>query len=104
MDNDSSHNGAPSIVRMSAVWPNATRVHLPVHASWLNYVEIYFSIVQRQAIADADFADLEALADRIIAFQSRYNTMAEPFDWKYTRHDLNDYLRRMGAHEPMLAA
>nr|WP_286166935.1 transposase [Arthrobacter sp. AQ5-05] len=101
VDNGSSHTGAPSTARMNAAWPNATLVHLPVHASWLSQVEIYFSIVQRQAI---DGADLEVLADRLMAFQSRYNTMAEPFDWKYTRHDLNGYLHRLGAHEPMFAA
>lgn len=104
VDNGSSHNGAPSVARMGAAWPNATLVHLPVHASWLNQVEIYFSIVQRQAIACADFPDLDALADRLLAFQARYNTLAEPFDWKYTRHDLNDYLHRLAAHEPVFAA
>lgn len=104
VDNGSSHNGAPSVARMGAAWSNAVLVHLPVHASWLNQVEIYFSIVQRQAIAGADFPDLDALASRLVAFQEFYNTTAEPFDWKYTRHDLNDYLHRLGTHEPMFAA
>ncbi|MBP2373226.1 IS630 family transposase [Paeniglutamicibacter psychrophenolicus] len=104
VDNGSSHNRAPSIARMSAAWPNATLVHLPVHASWLNQVEIYFSILQRRAIAGADFPDLDALAERIMAFQERYNATADPFDWRYTRHDLNDYLHRLAAHEPGLAA
>ncbi|GAA1880812.1 hypothetical protein GCM10009715_29040 [Paeniglutamicibacter psychrophenolicus] len=89
---------------MSAAWPNATLVHLPVHASWLNQVEIYFSILQRKAIAGADFPDLDALAERIMAFQERYNATADPFDWRYTRRDLNDYLHRLAAHEPAFAA
>ena len=95
VDNGSSHAGQASIDRMSEAWPNAVLVHLPVHASWLNQVEIYFSILQRKAITTGDFADLDDLADRILAFQHRYNHTAEPFGWKYTRDDLNDYLDRL---------
>jgi hypothetical protein len=58
-----------------------------VHASWLNQVEIYFSILQRKAITPADFTDLDDLAERILAFQARYNATARPFDWTYTRQD-----------------
>jgi len=99
VDNGSSHNGARSIERMEQAWPNATLVHLPVHASWLNQVEIYFSILQRKAIATGDFADLDDLAARILAFQQRYNATANVFDWKYTRRDLNDYLTRLRRHD-----
>jgi hypothetical protein len=73
-------------------------VHLPVHASWLNQVEIYFSILQRKAINPNDFADLNELSERIIDFQNRYNTTATPFDWTYTRDDLNAFLRRLDLH------
>lgn len=99
VDNGSSHNGQASIDRMHAAWPNATLVHLPVHASWLNQVEIYFSILQRKAITPSDFADLDALAHRILAFQDRYNTTARPFDWTYTTTDLHAYLDRLNDHE-----
>ena len=99
VDNGSSHNGARSIERMEQAWPTATLVHLPVHASWLNQVEIYFSILQRKAIATGDFADLDDLAARILAFQQRYNATANAFDWKYTRRDLNDYLTRLRRHD-----
>jgi len=88
VDNGSSHAGQASVDRMTAAWPNATLVHLPVHASWLNQVEIYFSVLQRKAIAPVDFPDLDALAARILAFQDRYNQTATPFDWTFTRHDL----------------
>jgi len=81
VDNGSSHNGQASIDRMTTAWPTATLLHLPVHASWLNQVEINFSILQRKAISPNDFADLDALAERILAFQDRYNTAASPFDW-----------------------
>lgn len=101
VDNGSSHNGQRSTDRMRDAWPTATLVHLPVHASWLNQVEIYFSIVQRKAISPNDFRDLDDLAARVLAFQDRYNTTASPFDWTYTRADLNAFLKRLDTHEPL---
>lgn len=104
VDNGPSHNGQHSVDRMREAWPTATLVHLPVHASWLNQVEIYFSILARKALTGRDFRDLDELAARILAFQDRYNGTAEPFDWKYTRDDLNDHLRRLAKYEQTLAA
>ncbi|MEO5748090.1 MAG: IS630 family transposase [Ornithinibacter sp.] len=98
VDNGSSHNGQRSIDRMTSAWPCATLVHLPVHASWLNQVEIYFSILQRKAISPNDFRDLNHLAERVMAFQDRYNAAATPFDWTYTREDLNAFIQRLGTH------
>jgi len=95
VDNGSSHHGWRSVMRMEQAWPSATLVHLPVHASWLNQIEIYFSILQRKAITPADFTDLDHLAERILDFQDRYNQTATPFDWTYTRTDLNAFLRRI---------
>lgn len=99
VDNGSSHAGQASIDRMSTAWPNATLVHLPIHASWLNQVEIYFSVLQRKAISPIDFADLDALADRILAFEDRYNRATTPFDWTFTRDDLHALLDRLGPPE-----
>jgi transposase len=99
VDNGSSHAGQASIDRMSTAWPTATLVHLPIHASWLNQVEIYFSVLQRKAISPADFTDLDVLADRILAFQDRYNQAATPFDWTFTRTDLRALLDRIGPIE-----
>jgi len=99
VDNGSSHNGARSIERMQTAWPTATLVHLPIHASWLNQVEIYFSILQRKAINPNDFADLNQLSERIIGFEDRYNTTATPFDWTYTRDDLNTFLNRLDLND-----
>ena len=82
---------------MEEAWPNARLAHLPVHASWLNQIEIYFSILQRKALSPVDFASLDDLATRILAFQNRYNATAEPFDWRYTRDDLNKLLTRIAA-------
>jgi hypothetical protein len=94
-DNGSSHRGQASADRMTAAWPNAVLVHLPVHASWLNQAEVVFSIIQRKVIKPADFETAGALAARLLAFQARYNTTATPFDWKFTRAGLNDLCRRI---------
>jgi transposase len=99
VDNGSSHNGQRSIARMREAWPRAELVHLPVHASWLNQVEIFFSIVQRKVVKPQDFDDLDILADRLLGFQDRYNTTAEPFDWRFTRKSLNRLLERLALHE-----
>ena len=81
--------------------PKAVLVHLPIHASWLNQVEIFFSVLQRKAISPVDFADLDALAARILAFQDRYNRGATPFDWTFTRTDLRALLDRMDNPDPI---
>jgi hypothetical protein len=108
VDNGSSHAGQASITRMRQGWPTATLVHLPGHASWLNQIEIVFSVIQRKVVQPADFADLDALAWRLIDFEPRYNAAAAPFDWRFTRADLTDLLRRIDAHRdrqmPALAA
>ena len=95
VDNGASHAGKASITRMGEAWPTATLVHLPVHASWLNQIEIVFSVIQRKVIKPADFDDLDALAQRLIEFEPRYNATAAPFDWRFTRADLNDLVRRI---------
>jgi hypothetical protein len=82
--------------RVTAAWPTATLVHLPLHASWLDPVEIYFSILQRKALSPDDFRDLDHLAERVLAFEERHNHAAEPFDWTSTRDDLIAFLRRLG--------
>jgi transposase len=95
VDNGSSHNGQRSVDRMAAAWPSATLVHLPVHASWLNQIEVVFSVIQRKVIKPADFADLAALADRLLRFEDRYNRTATPFDWRFTTTDLEAMLLRV---------
>ncbi len=97
--NGSSHRGAASIKRMAAAWPNAHLIHLPTHASWLDQAEIYFSVVQRKALKPNDFTSLDQIRDRLTASGARYNTIARPFSWKFTRTDLDDLLRRIDAHD-----
>jgi hypothetical protein len=66
VDNGSSHAGRTSITRLENAYPNARLIHLPIHASWLNQIEIYFSILQRKALTPNDFADLDALAPALL--------------------------------------
>jgi transposase len=108
VDNGSSHNGLASIARMRHAWPTTTLVHLPVHASWLNQIEIVFSVLQRKVIKPVDVADLDELAARLTAFEPRYNAAARPFNWRFTRTDLDDLVKRIDTHRavplPTLAA
>jgi transposase len=98
-DNGSSHRGAASVNRMARAWPNAHLIHLPRHASWLDQAEIYFSVVQRKALTPNNFTSLDHIRDRLAAFETRYNAIARPFSWKFTRTDLDDLLRRIDAHK-----
>jgi transposase len=95
VDNGSSHKGWTAAARLTDAYPNAVMVHTPVHASWLNQIEIYFSIIQRKLLTPDDSDDLITLAERILAFQHRYNTTAEPFDWRFNRTDLHRLLQRL---------
>jgi DDE superfamily endonuclease len=99
VDNGSSHRGQASIDRMRHAWPNAHLVHLPVHASWLDQAEIYFSVVQRKVVASNDFTDLDQIRKRLAAFEARYNAVARPFNWKFTRRELENLLRRVDTHD-----
>ena len=99
VDNGSSHRGAASIQRMAQAWPNAQLIHLPAHASWLDQAEICFSVVQRKVLTPNDFTDLDQIRDCLAAFEARYNAIARPFDWKFTRADLSDLIRRIDAHD-----
>ena len=97
MDNGSSHRGERSMRRLTAAYPNLIPVHGPVHASWLNQIEIYFSIVQRKALTPNDFPCLEAVAERLFGFERYYESIAKPFEWKFTRADLTALIARMRA-------
>jgi transposase len=94
-DNGSSHRGRRAAVRLRAKWPNLVLVHTPIHASWLNQIEIYFSIIQRKLLTPSDFADLADLKRALIAFQRRYERWARPFKWTFTRRDLHVVLVKL---------
>ncbi|MGW0820577.1 IS630 family transposase [Streptomyces sp. NPDC002845] len=98
VDNGSSHRGKRAIDRLAARFPNAVLVHTPVHASWLNQIEIFFSIVQRKVVSSNDFTNLDEVRNRLRAFEDRYNATAQPFQWKFTTTDLDDLLARLDRH------
>lgn len=95
VDNGSSHRGAKSVERLEGRWPNLRLIHLPIHASWLNQFEIYFSILQRKLLQPNDFPDLTSLERSILAFECYYAEIAEPFEWRFTRADLDRLLARI---------
>jgi len=88
VDNGSSHYTTTFPTRLKQAYPNAIAVHLPIHASWLNQIEIYFSILQRKALTPNDLGDRYALEERLLGFQERYNRTAQPFRWRFTRQEL----------------
>jgi DDE superfamily endonuclease len=92
MDNCSAHRGQKAANRLRNKWPNLILIHTPVHASWLNQVEIYFSIVQRKVLTPNDFSSLQELEQRLLAFQSHYERSASPFNWTFTRDHLHALL------------
>jgi len=95
MDNGSSHRGNACVLRMQERWPNIIPVHTPVHASWLNQVEIYFSILQRKALTPNYFNSLEEAKDRLLQFGKHYEKIAKPFEWKFTRKDLDRLMGKL---------
>jgi hypothetical protein len=94
VDNGSSHRGQAACQRLQKDYPNLLLVHLPVHASWLNQVEIYFSVVQRKVLTPNDFVSLSAVAERLLSFQNHYEQIARPFQWKFTRANLQELMAK----------
>ena len=74
-------------------------IHTPVHASWLNQIEIVFSVIQRKVLTPGDFPGLGTLSYTLLAFVNRYNRTARPFNWKFTADDLTALLRRTSQRE-----
>jgi transposase len=80
LDNLRMHTGA--LVRAwLAAHPRFVCHFPPVHCSWMNQVEQWFSILQRKRLRLADFADLPHLAERLLAFVAEWNQRAHPFNW-----------------------
>ena len=103
-DNGSSHRGQISKHRLADWYPNAVQVHTPVHASWLNQVEIFFSVVQRAVLTPNDFQSLGEVEDRLLSFQTRYEQTAQPFQWTFSREDLRQLLAKLADGQPRKAA
>ncbi len=100
VDNGSSHRGQTAARRLQGTWPALRLVHLPVHASWLSQVEVYFSVIQRKILTPNDFGSLAEVEAGLLAFQDHYQQIATPFEWKFTQPDLGLLLKRLAAREP----
>ena len=95
MDDGSWHRGQASIARLQKTWPTIVPVHTPVHTSWLNQIEVYFSIIQRKVLTPNDFTSLAEVEERLLRFQSHYEQAATPFHWTFTRQDLANLMARI---------
>lgn len=95
VDNGSAHRGPRAAERLQSRYVNLVLVHAPVHASWLNQIEIYFSILQRKTLTPNDFKSLEELKELLLGFQHYYEQLAKPFEWKFTRNALNVLLSKI---------
>jgi len=104
VDNGSSHRGQTAKDRLRSKWPNLILVYTPVHASWLNQIEIYFSIVQRKLLTPNDFTSTTELEADLLQFQQRYERSAKPFEWTFTRRDLDCLLAKLARKSIRLAA
>jgi len=80
MDNLPMHNGR-KVQAWLAAHPRFRFQFPPVHCSWMNQVEQWFSILQRKRLRIADFADLAHLEERLMAFVAEWNEHAHPFNW-----------------------
>lgn len=95
VDNGSSHHPSTFPERLSKKFPNAIAIMLPVHASWLNQVEIYLSILQRKVLTPNEFKTYDELPERTIEFEKRFNLKGQPFKWNFTSDDLKGLIRRL---------
>jgi transposase len=82
VDNLSAHF-TPTVEEFLDERPRIFLHNTPTHASWLNQVELFFSILERRLLRNGEFASVEDLAARIIAFIKDYNRRARPFRWTY---------------------
>ncbi len=105
MDNGSSHRGQAGIGRLRKAYRKAVLVHTPVHASWLNQVEIYFSIIQRKVLTPNGFASLEEGEQRLRLHEKLSNREPRPFQWKSDRAALRTFLAKLHVkREPVSSA
>ncbi len=97
VDNGSSHRGAASVKRLRKAYPKAILVHTPLHASWLNQVEIYFAQIQRKVLTPNDFTSLAEVESRLRLYEELTNRQLRPFNWKFDRAKLTAWWQRLEA-------
>lgn len=103
VDNGSSHRGKASLQRIEKIDSRIILLHTPIHASWLNQVEIYFSIIQRKVLTPNDFDSLLEVAIRLALYEELSNQTPSPFQWKFDRTKLTVLLAKIEARQKLLA-
>jgi hypothetical protein len=104
VDGGSSHRGERFGCRLRSWYENAIAIQLPVHASWLNQIEIYFSIVQRKVLTPNDFINPDEVQQRVLKFESYYAQVAKPFHWQFTTKDLEEWYERLQGWQQLKCA
>jgi len=82
VDNLKTHS-TDLVEQFLAAHPHVQLHYTPTHASWLNQVELFFSILERRLLRRGEFDSVDHLADRVVAFIKDYNRRAAPFRWTY---------------------
>jgi hypothetical protein len=100
VDGGCAHHPHTFPARLKSRYSHAVAVSLPVHSSWLNQIEIYFSIVHRKVLTPMDASDEQALTKRVLDFQDYYQETARPFTWKFTAADLKKRLDALKQFAP----
>jgi hypothetical protein len=95
VDGGCSHHRNTFPDRLRDRYRNAIAVILPVHASWLNQDEIYFSIVQRKVLTPNDFMDRDQARQNLRGFEKIFNKRGGGVDWSYSRRDLRRLLKSL---------
>lgn len=83
LDNLSTHK-TPNVQAWLDEHPRWQMVFTPKHASWLNQVEIFFSILTRRLLKHGQFTGADDLATQMLAYVEHHNLTAQPFTWTYT--------------------
>lgn len=96
-----AHRGQRSIDRLQGAWPNLILVHTP-GARQLGQPGRDFSVAQRKVLQPNNFPDLDTLERALLAFGRHYEQIAQPFEWKFTRKDLQALLDRLEQPTPQL--
>jgi len=95
VDNGCAHHPSTFPARLADAYPNAIAVHLPKHASWLNQIEIYFSILTRKFLKPNDFESIDELTWKLLSFEAIYSEKATPFNWRFTKDDLKERFKEI---------
>jgi transposase len=85
-------NGASHVSKQTKAWfaahPRWVVHYTPPHASWVNQVELFFSILQRKVLRNGNFTSRQDLIDKLLTFITDYDQTARPFRWTYAADPL----------------